>query len=256
MSETPRIFVSPDFINTNDGIIIINDKNELHHLINVLRIKPDNIIIILDNQCNSYLSKVVSIEKKEIRATIISCEQLLKYPETNITLIQSILKPDNHDFVVQKSTELGINKVINIISKFSNIKKADEKTIDRKKERWQKIALNAAKQSKRPTIPEISFYRNLEEFFNKNQDYPDKCFALACIEKDFAPSIKTLIRNESKLHKYISLFIGPEGGWSENELALFSQNNINQVSLGKNILRAETASIIAIGILLYEYEPD
>lgn len=254
MSETPRTFVLPEFIDVKTGIVLVNNTDEVHHLKNVLRIKEDDNIIVLDGNYNCYTSKIISIRNKEIKAQIVETKIIKQYPQFNINLVQGILKGEKHDFILQKATELGVSSLINVKTDNSNVKLSDNKAIERKLLRWEKIVLSAAKQSKRAVIPEVSLKLSLGEFFETIKTDTTETLFMACVEQSRQMNIKKIFSNFSKIPGNIYVFIGPEGGWSNNEKSLFDKYNVSQISLGDNILRAETATIVIIGILLYEYE--
>ncbi|MEW5820605.1 MAG: RsmE family RNA methyltransferase, partial [Cyanobacteriota bacterium] len=169
-------------------------------------------------------------------------------------LIQSCIKLDKQDFIIQKSTELGINKIYNVISDHSNAKFKTESEINKKLIRWQKIALNAARQSKRLTIPNIEICLNLDQLLSKLLCNVNNSIIIAFIEDNNIITFKEVLRAFKTPVENIYIIVGPEGGWSKEEIMLFSKYNIITTNLGRNILRAETVPIVALGILIYEFE--
>lgn len=254
MSETPRTFITDDSIDINSGIISITNKDEIHHLVNVVRIKISDKIIALNGNNKEYDAEVVDMSKSFLTLKIKSLKELKQYPSFNLTLIQGITKGDKQDFIIQKSTELGVNSIINVITDRSNVIFKDKIDLTKKQNRWQKVALNASKQSKRVTIPSVTIIKGLKTFLDSEEIDLNNDTVIACVENNQLTSIKTFLKtlNHKKSNTYVLL--GPEGGWSQSELELFTTYKINQVHLGQNILRSETASIIAIGIVLYELE--
>lgn len=254
MSEIPRSFVNKENIDISSGIIRITDKDEFHYLKNVHRIKVNDGVIILDGEHKQYKSVVTTLEKDSIELKIECCENIKKYPDYNINLVQGILKGDKQEFLLQKATELGVNKIFCINTDYSNVKLTDQKAINTKLTRIQKVVAGASKQSKRGTIPEIAINNNIEEVLGFiNQNYKN-ALTIAFIENEEVKTIKTILKSVKDKYDDIFIFIGPEGGWSEREKELFQNYNITPASLGSNILRAETAALLAIGFIIYEYE--
>ena len=254
MADTPRTFVKPELIDTQKGIITINDTDEIHHLKNVQRLKENNTIIVVDNTGNCYICKADKITNNEITLTINKHKQVKDYPDINITLIQGLVKGEKQDLIIQKNTELGVKKIIMLTSEHSTVKLKCNDDINKKINRWNKIALNASKQSKRAFLPEISFISDLDTLFNSYIKKNKNILLIACMEDKETINIKSALKSFNFQSEDILVFIGPEGGWSEHERELFNKNNALKVSLGDNILRAETASLIAIGNIIYEYE--
>lgn len=254
MSEIPRIFVDKQFINTDTGIILIDDTDNFHYLKNVLRLAPSDQVIVLDACYNQFLTTVSQINKKSLELNIQEKQVLPKYPAIDINLFQAITKGDTHEFIIQKATELGVKSINSVITEFSNVKLKDTTAIQSKLDRWKKVATGASQQSKRATIPEITFFDSLEDIFNKSDCFNDRSLNLVCFEDHSVPSIKSYLKSLEDKPDSINLFIGPEGGWSNSEASLFDKYHLNKVSLGNNILRSETATILSLGFLLYEFE--
>lgn len=171
------------------------------------------------------------------------------------------MKSSKQDFVIQKSTELGVNKIIPFFSKNTVVKIESQRDQIQKIKRWQKIAYESSKQCQRADIPDISHIYNLTDLLWLNEF--DVKFV--CSEKKTQLSLKEYLSMDKEadcqsIHidhagaKKILIIIGPEGGWDDKEIELFKDKNIPLVSLGKLILRAETASITAISDIIYEYE--
>ncbi|MGD9581620.1 MAG: 16S rRNA (uracil(1498)-N(3))-methyltransferase [Vampirovibrionia bacterium] len=253
MSETPRLFIKKDDIDLESGLISISDKSVLHHISKVLRIKLNDDIIILDGLGKEILTGVESISKNLITLKILSISDIKPFPSFSLNLIQAVVKGDKQDFIIQKATEIGVSSVINLISDYSNVQLSDDNAVSKKIERWQKVALSASMQSKRANIPDVSLCSNLLNLFESGKINFKNDTVIACVENDSLITIKQYLKQfQYKTNTYV--LIGPEGGWSANEIDLFNKYNVNQVSLGSNILRSDTASIIALGIIVYELE--
>jgi 16S rRNA (uracil1498-N3)-methyltransferase len=254
MSETPRTFVKRDNINPETGIILIDNRDELHHLLKVLRIKAQDTILISDGEGIMYKTKVISTSSELIETRIEEKDRINRFPKISIRLYQSILKGEKHEFVLQKATELGIEKLCCFFSDRSNVKINKSDDLDNKAKRWKKIIFNASKQSKRTTIPDFSLCSHLQEALSAANTTDSNTLTLFCCETYKENNLKNILKNITKKPETINIFIGPEGGWSPEEIALISKLKLTSVSIGNNILRAETAAILMIGYIIYEYE--
>lgn len=222
-----------------NSLITLRD-DEAKHIIKVLRLKLGFIVIVSLNTGVDYLSKIVEINKDTVVVEIekeIENETKMK---TLITLFQSIPKKDKLDIIIQKATELGIDKIIPMKTKYSQ----DEKlNLDREKQ----IILSAAKQCGRSRLTEIKEEIKLEEI----KDYIDQYdYSIIFYENEKENSIYK-IEKDIKDVKSLAVIVGPEGGFHEDEVAYLKSLGVKSLSLGKRILRCETASITALSILSY-----
>ena len=244
----------PQFLITSKEIsgknIIINQESDIKHIIEVLRHKKGDEIVFIDEEEILYTAKLLDFSKDYLKAEIIKKEKSIRSLNTDITLVQSILKSSAQDFAIQKATELGVRAILPIISKYTVVKIENEKDKQKKIEKWQKIAIESCKQcerSKAPTILPIETFQNSLKI-----DFDIK---IACVERTAEISLKDFLRKTNyKPNQKIAVFIGPEGGWSNSEIEFLDKNNIPKVSLGNLILRAETATINALSGIIYEYE--
>lgn len=236
--------------NIKENIVEISDSTDLRHLSEVLRNKAGDIIIFIDENEIIYKTEIISISKQNLIAKILHSEKSIRSLNTDITLIQSVIKSSAQDYTIQKATEMGVNTIIPIITKHTVIKFENEKDKAKKLERWQKIAQESCKQCERAKSPIIEKIQTLT-----NLDLSSFEVKIACVERSAKMSLKECLKNTPyQKGQKIAVFIGPEGGWCDDELTFFEKNNITQVSLGNLILRAETAPISAIAGIVYEYE--
>ena len=169
----------------------------------------------------------------------------------NITLFQGIPKFDKMELIIQKNTEVGVKKIVPVLME-RTVVKLDEKTINKKIERWQKISEVAAKQSMRDIIPEVENVIKLKDI--EKQNYDIVLVAYENEDKNMLKSELIKLKNE-KMNKYnIAIVIGPEGGIAEKEIEILKNMGAVFVSLGKRILRTETAGIVMSGNIIYELE--
>ena len=238
-----RCFVSDDIANSNE-ILISGD--EASHMIKVLRFKEGDLFEMCDNSgsvAKAVISEVIS--KSSLKAKIESVMLSDKEPEVNIVLFQGLSKGTKMDLVIQKATELGASEIIPVKMEYSVVKLNDEA---KKTERWQKIAFEAAKQCKRAKVPIV---REPVEY-NKALDIMlESDLAILPYEAQEQGSLKKILRENEDV-KSVSFIIGPEGGFSPKEIALADEKGIMRVTLGKRILRTETASITVLSVLMYE----
>jgi len=220
---------------TTDNFLIITDQEIVNQIKNVLRLKAGDEILIFNSE-EERKGKIEEIAKNAIR--IILKEEVinLREPKIKVKLFCSLLKKDNFELVVQKATEVGVKEIYPIISK-RTVK------FDFKKERMDKIIKEASEQSMRISLPilhqTISFQEALKES-SQNQlnvfcDLSSPLFSEILKEKLISKKIDSL-----------GVFIGPEGGWSEEEIHLAKDNNFLMVKLSDLVFRSETAAIIAV----------
>lgn len=222
--------------------IIIDDLEQIHHISKALRFKIDDKIIIFDDKENLYEGIIKNIDNKKIEIKIIKSKKLKKNLNLEITLACAIPKKAKFDFIVEKTTELGISKIIPIETK-NTIVQFDDRKIEQKLKRWQKIILSAAEQSKRINVPQIEPLKNFKDTLGLVKDYD---LALIPCLLDPRKSIKEVLNNFKG--KTILVFIGPEGDFTKEEVNLAIKAGCIPVSLGNTVLKVDTA---AIAILSY-----
>ena len=248
MRTISTFYVKNNQVN-NETISIIGD--DVKHIRNVLRHKIDDKLEICDESGFRYLTKIREFLKNEILLEIM--EQTDKNTEmpVKIDLYQGLPKSDKMDLIVQKTTELGVSKIIPVMTE-RVIVKLEKGNESKKIERWNKIAAEAAKQSGRQLIPVVENVANLEKIVEKLSKYDIVIVPFEC-EKD--STLKNILKNVKNKIENIAVVIGPEGGFSEKDIATLERSlNVIKVSLGKRILRTETAGLATIAMLLYEYE--
>lgn len=225
----------------------ISDNNytltgeDAHHAIKSLRVKIGENIILCDKNSFEHICKVEKISKDEVLLSVIKSQKNTSESNIKITLYQALPKNDKMDLIVQKSVELGVFKIVPIETSRC-ISKPSEKSISKKIERWQKIAKEAAKQSGRGIIPNISSPLKLDEAISKIKDYDKSLVFYENGGEKIKNSLKTYDKN-------ISIFIGPEGGFETEEIDKLKSFGATISTLGTRILRTETASLAAISVI-------
>ena len=245
----PKFFVKQNQIN-NDQINIIED--DVNHIRNVLRMKKDDTIHICNQDTGeNFIARINLIEKNNINCKIIEKMDASTESNVQITLFQGLPKFDKMELIIQKNTEVGVCKIVPVIMD-RTIVKLDEKDKTRKLERFNKIAEIAAKQSMRDKIPEVTPFIKSKEISNFIDDYD---IIIVAYENEHTHMLKqTLKEIHTKENYKIGIVIGPEGGISEKEIEMFEGLNFKLISLGKRILRTETAGLVLASNIIYELE--
>jgi len=242
-----QFFVEDNQIFDNHIKIVGNDVN---HIKNVLRMKITEKIRISNQQGKDFLCAIKEIQENYVLADIlienIDSTELLE----KIYLFVGLVKGEKMELIIQKAVELGVYEIIPVEMRYSVVKLDDKKAIQKTK-RWQIIAESAAKQSKRSVIPQIKEPMR----FATAIEYA-KCCDVSVVPYESAFGMRDTLSTLKKIQKgnNVSIFIGPEGGFSDEEIALVKQNNMSVISLGSRILRAETAAITATSMLMLHFE--
>ena len=232
------------FAERKDEGLLYLAKEDIKHFKDVLRIKDDEEVeVYIDG--NGYIAVLNSYTKEELSLKILS-EIKEKYEsDLKITLFQSLVKSDKMDFIIQKAIEMGVYGIVPIETKRSIVKKKDIK--DKKLERYNSIAKAAAMQSKREFIPAVSDAMKLDEAKELLDGFD---LVLVAYEDELEASIKDF---DIKDKKNIAIIVGPEGGFDISEIDELKKRGYKSISMGKRILRAETAPIALLTMLYYEF---
>lgn len=231
----------------NDNIISIADE-DINHIKKVLRLKAGDEILLCDGKGYDYKAVISDISSDGIKCEIL--EKLISQTEPNIkvTLYQGLPKASKMDYIIQKNTELGIIRIVPCMLSRCVVKLENKKAEEKKLQRWRKIAEEAAKQSGRGTIPEITAPVTLTEAINMLKQ-EDLAIALYECEKD--NTLKKVLTNSHNA-KSIGFIIGPEGGFDISEIEKIREARIPSIGLGKRILRTETAGEAVLSMIMYE----
>ena len=240
-------YVPPSQISNNIATIT---GSEHHHLRNVLRTKPGETVRIIDGEGNVYTAQILETHDARISsAARILSHEFHSVVSPKLTLFQGIPKSDKMELILQKTTELGVTQIVPLHSKYGL-----QKPSQNRYERWHRILISATKQSERAWLPELC---NAQEF-NAALAQLDK-FSLCLLlsphrdKESQVQHIQTVLREESRPDS-VALFVGPEGGFSDQEVTSAIEGGCTLATLGRNILRTETAAIIAVAVAAYEYQ--
>ena len=222
--------------NIKNNEIVINDKSDCNHIQNVFRLNVGDKLRVIDGQFE-YITEIISVAKKEIILNIIKKNEDNYSIDRKIDVALGVLKNDKMNLAIQKLTEIGVNKIIPLQTERVVVK------LNEKKEKWDTIVKEALKQCRGVKFVEIDSLKKLENI--KFSEYDKILYAYENSEQ--SQKIHEVIKDENKKILYI---IGPEGGITLNEVEFLKKSGAIEISLGKRILRAETAAIILGGILV------
>ncbi len=236
-----RFFI-PQLYNEEMSITGVDAK----HIGKVLRMQSGDKLQIVSDDGVSALAEVTAISENTVTVRCLEVLAESHEPAVKITLAQGLAKGEKMDFIIQKAVELGAYSIVPVAMEHSVVR-LDGAKADKKVERWQKIAEAAAKQSKRDIIPQVQPVQTVSQML-ANNDCKTKIIAYECEDR---MSLKTALREAGQIEDLL-LIIGPEGGISEAELAKAREAGAVPVSLGRRILRAETAGLVAMSAIFYE----
>ena len=242
-----HFFVTPEQVKENRIQIIGSDVN---HIKNVLRMKVGEALQISDGDNRKYLCEILSLTADEIWVSIKEEQQADTELPSKIYLFQGLPKGDKMELIVQKAVELGVQEIIPVETKRAVVK-LDAKKAQKKVERWNSIAEGGAKQSGRnvlPTVKEVLSYKEALQYA-KELDIVLLPYELAEGMEHTKQVMETICPGQS-----VGIFIGPEGGFETEEVELAVEQGAKVITLGKRILRTETAGLTALSILMYHLE--
>lgn len=226
---------------------------DVNHIKNVLRMKVAEEIVLCDGEGYDYVCKIETISSDQVIACIVKKELTVTELSGKLYLFQGLPKKDKMELIIQKAVELGSYEIIPVMMKRSVVKLDDKKKEQKKRERWQAIATSAAKQSNRGIIPVVAPVMSFKEAVAYASDMELKVLPY---ENAKGISYTKQVIKEAKEAKSIAVFIGPEGGFEEAEVSLAREMGFKEITLGKRILRTETAGLTSLSLLMFEMEQD
>ncbi len=243
-----RFFVEPSQIGEKEIRICGSDVN---HIKNVLRMKQGEEILISGGENLEYTCYIQEMQEEEVTAHIMYVQEAGYELPSRIFLFQGLPKGDKMELIIQKAVELGIHQIVPVASRRSVVK-LDKKKEEKKIVRWQAIAESAAKQSKRMYVPQVAGVMSFGEAvqYAVKLDVVLMPYELAKGMKETKEIIRGIQKGQS-----VGIFIGPEGGFEEEEVRqAVSLAGARPITLGKRILRTETAGLTVLSILMFELE--
>lgn len=236
----PHFFISSERIVENK--IHISDIENYRHIARALRIRKGEKLLLIDENQIQYETVVCDITDKEVIVEIENSYKSGRSLPFGLYLAQSPLRSDAQSFIVEKATELGVKGIYPIHT--DNCVLSNE-VIEKKVEKWQKIMYEASKQCERADIPTCYHIENLEDLINKFDRVIVFCERIA------NKTLKDI--DKIQYNQNILVVVGPEGGFSQREFDLFKNTNVEMLTLGDLILKAETAVVVALGNIIYEF---
>lgn len=248
-----HFFVTPQDINKIDKEIKIVGE-DVRHIQKSLRLKEGNKITISDGMGSGFVTQIVDSGKEEVRVEIIEEIKSVENKDKTLTLFQGLAKGSKMDLIIQKAVELGVNAIVPIITEYSVVQ-LKEKDKHKKKERWQKIAEEAAKQCRRLIMPVVHTPINFNDAIAEWKEENSKHLHLIAYENETSTSVKKIFSHTSVMeYDHIGVWVGPEGGFHEKEIVQAQSAGVISVGMGPRILRTETAGIAMLSFVLYERE--
>lgn len=241
-----QFFVEDEQVQQDRICIVGGDVNHIGH---VLRMKTGEKIRISDQSGRSYFCRILEITEEEVWAQIEDTDEMGTEFSHKVYLFQGLPKSDKMELIIQKTVELGVYTVIPVAMK-NCVVKLDDKKAKSKVTRWQAIAESAAKQSKRSLIPEVKMPMSYKEAVAYAKKLDVK---LVPYENEHGMAGTKAAMEQIKKGESVAVFIGPEGGFAPEEIEMV-RDEMQLISLGRRILRTETAGIAALAILGYQLE--
>jgi 16S rRNA (uracil1498-N3)-methyltransferase len=220
--------------------------DEAWHAIKVLRLKIGNEIEVVSPDGQAARVCVVDLKVDEVVVELRELVDRISEPPIQITLAQSLPKGDKFDYIVQKAVELGVQRIVPLVTEHCVVK-YDAAKQQQKINRWQKIAAEAAKQCHRTVVPSVEELTVFDELL---VNFAGASTLLLFYEQEDKLGVKQIL--QQAVNSSFVLIIGPEGGFSKTEIALATKRGAHVVSLGPRILRTETAATAALAVVMYE----
>jgi 16S rRNA (uracil1498-N3)-methyltransferase len=230
------------------------EDREAHHAAHVLRVQPGEIVTVLDGAGHQFTCDVRVVTKREVELNL--CEKGFSAPlPSRITLVQAVPKGKTFDVIVQKATELGVHRVVPLLTERVVMKVADERDAAQKVEKWRQVAIESIKQCGLPWLPEISAPVSIVELLARKDACELSLVAALCGNRQHTGQVMRKFQAaQGRMPCDISFWIGPEGDFTAAELSSIMASGAVPVSFGANVLRAETAAIYAMSILNHELQ--
>lgn len=246
MGEHRRFFINPEQISGDSATL---NGDTARQISRVLRLKEGDCICLLDGSGNEHNARINTLSKDEVRARIYSTGSCSNEADLQLTLAICHPKGDKLELVVQKSTELGISKIV-IVNSERTVARPDDSKIAERLIRWKRIATEAAEQSCRGCVPEIEGMIDFSDLVKSINNYD---LALVAWEDESKTTLKNVIRDTADVGSVV-LIIGPEGGLTNQEVEDAKAAGARCVTFGKRVLRSETAAIAGCAAIMYELE--
>ena len=242
-----HFFVTPEQVKESHIYI---EGSDVNHIKNVLRMKLGEELCISDGTANEYLCKIESMDAEGICVAIQSVTEGGNELPSKIYLFQGLPKSDKMELIIQKAVELGVYEIVPVATKRAVVK-LDDKKASKKVERWNSIAESGAKQSGRNVIPKVTDVKSYKAAMEYASDLD-----VVLIPYELAEGMSETKEIISSIQpgQSVGIFIGPEGGFEVSEIEYAMEKGVKPITLGKRILRTETAGLTTLSILMYHLE--
>lgn len=241
----PHFFINSNQVQNNK--ITISDKDNYIHIARALRARAGEKLLLIDEKQVQYETTILQITNSEIVSEIDKFYPSKRFLNFDLYLAQSPLRSDSQSLLIEKATELGVSGVFPVLTDNCAVNKS---VAEKKVAKWQKIMFEASKQCERAFVPECFDVSTLENVINCNSFDKIIVFCERIADKTIRDSFKL---NPIKKGEKVLIVIGPEGGFSQREFDYFKEKGFEMLTLGDMILKADTAVVVALGNVIYEY---
>jgi 16S rRNA (uracil1498-N3)-methyltransferase len=251
---TRRRFYAPPAAFAADEKSVTLSPEETRHARDVLRLQTGEEIFIFDGAGREFLCGVESFNKNSLSLTVIA-EVAPARPESplDLTLAIALLKGEKFDLVIQKTTELGVKRIVPLDTERGDVHLRDSNSSEKRLARWRRIALEAAKQTGRAYVPEVAAPAPFSSLLSSNaEDKSASTVRVMFSERDGTSLVEATLSIAAQPTEIIAL-VGPEGGWSDEEIGAARAGGWGIVTLGGRTLRAETAGIAVVTLLQHRF---
>lgn len=243
-----RFYIGQDQIQEDKIHILDSDVN---HIRNVLRLGPGDWLVACDGEGTDYVCRIQSLSPDDVTISIEKKQESGTELDTRITLFQGIPKKDKMEFIIQKAVELGVYEIVPVMMKRCVVKLSEDKKIKKKNERWQAIAEAAAKQCDRGIIPVVHEPVTMGQAFDMASSLE---YNMIPYELQDGIQVSRQIVDEACAKESVGIFIGPEGGLEKDEVDRAVAIGAKPITLGKRILRTETAGMALLSIMMFQLQ--
>lgn len=244
-----KFFVEPEQI-VEDTVFITGE--DVNHIVHVLRMKKGEQVLVSTSNDREYLCEITALEEEAVQLKLLDVYGSNRELPIEVTLYQALPKGDKMETVIQKMVELGAVRIVPVVTKRCVVQ-LDQKKAAKKVARWNAISEAAAKQSKRNKIPEVMMPMSFAEAL-----LDAKKLEAALIPYENAEGMEQArcMVDEAAKKRSLGIFIGPEGGFTEQEIEKSQQNGVKPISLGHRILRTETAGMMLMSVIMFATDQD
>lgn len=244
-----KFFVEPEQI-VEDTVFITGE--DVNHIVHVLRMKKGEQVLVSTSNDREYMCEITALEEEAVQLKLLDVYGSNRELPIEVTLYQALPKGDKMETVIQKMVELGAVRIVPVVTKRCVVQ-LDQKKAAKKVARWNAISEAAAKQSKRNKIPEVMMPMSFAEAL-----FDAKKLEAALIPYENAEGMEQArcMVDEAAKKRSLGIFIGPEGGFTEQEIEKSQQNGVKPISLGHRILRTETAGMMLMSVIMFATDQD